>query len=25
VFDTLGRSLENLCENCVYGMEFEHR
>lgn len=25
LFDTLGRSLENLCENCVYGMEFEHR
>jgi len=25
VFNTLGRSLRNICENCVYGVEFEHQ
>lgn len=25
VFNTFGLMLENLCEDCVYGMEFEHR
>lgn len=25
VFETLGQKLGNLCENCVYGTEFEHR
>lgn len=25
VFDTLGRQLESLCDDCVYTMEFAHQ
>lgn len=25
IFNTLGRSLRNICEDCVYGVEFEHK
>jgi hypothetical protein len=25
VFETLGRRLENLCNDCVYGIEFQHQ